>query len=142
MDLATWTEGFTPAQIWARPLGLGPIGFHMRHIAGSTDRLFTYAEGRMLSEEQIAQLKGEMEEGASREELLAAVDAVFQRVGDAIRKIDPDTLRDFRGVGRKQLPATVAGLLMHIAEHNMRHVGEAIITAKVVAAKDASGAAR
>ena len=49
-----------------------------------------------------------------------------------IRAIDPGTLAEPREVGRRQLPTTVAGLLTHIAEHTARHVGEAIITAKVI----------
>jgi uncharacterized damage-inducible protein DinB len=56
--------------------------------------------------------------------------------GDAeavIRAIDPATHGDARTVGRKRLPTTVIGLLTHIAEHTQRHVGQAIVTAKLAA---------
>jgi len=130
-DLARFTEGLTTEQIWARPHGFGPVGFHLRHIAGSVDRLMTYLEGRMLDEGQMAALKTEMEPGASREELLRALDAAFAKAEGIVKKIDPGTLAERRGVGRKQLPTTVIGLLTHMAEHTQRHVGEAISAAKL-----------
>ena len=131
-DLAKWTEGLTAEQIWARPGGIGPVGFHLRHIAGSVDRLFTYAEGRQLGDEQMKAMRAEMEPGAGRDEMLAAIEATFRRVEEKLRRIDPVTLTEARAVGRKGLPTTLAGLLVHIAEHTQRHVGEAIVTAKVV----------
>jgi hypothetical protein len=134
-DLERRTEGLTAGQIWSRPDGLAPLGFQLRHIAGSVDRLFTYAEGRTLSDEQLSALGGEMAPGASREELLDALIRVFDRVSARIRSLDPATLAEPRTVGRKQLPTTVIGLLIHIAEHTQRHVGQAIVTARVVRAR-------
>lgn len=133
-DLALHTEGLTPEQLWARPHGLGPAGFHIRHIAGSVDRLITYAGGRQLSGEQLAQTRAEMEPGAGREELLAAVEAAFARAEAVVSALDPAALRTPREVGRKRLPTTVAGLLVHIAEHTQRHVGQAISAAKLARA--------
>jgi uncharacterized damage-inducible protein DinB len=133
-DLERWTEGLTPEEMWARPLGLGAVGFHIRHIGRSADRLTTYVEGKQLSEKQMAELKSEMEPGASREELLAELDERLLRSESAVEALDPRTWFDERAVGRKQLPTTVAGLVTHIAEHSQRHVGAAIVTAKVVQA--------
>ena len=130
-DLARWTEGLTPAQIWARPQGLAPVGFQLRHIAGSTDRLATYLTGKTLSEEQLSALQKEMEPGASHDELLAAIAQVFDRVEMQVRGVDPATLAEPRAVGRQALPTTVTGLLTDIAEHLQRHVGQAIVTAKL-----------
>jgi uncharacterized damage-inducible protein DinB len=131
-DLANRTEGLTDAQIWASPHGFGPVGFHLRHIAGSVDRLVTYALGRQLSESQMRQLEEEKSAGgAGREELLAALERVFRQADAAVRGIDPATLREPREVGRKRLPTTVAGLLTHVAEHTARHVGQAISAAKL-----------
>jgi len=130
-DLAKHTAGLTTEQIWARPAGLPSVGFQLRHIAGSVDRLVTYLQGRVLSEAQLATLKIEMEPGASREELLMRVDEVLTAADATLRAIDPATLADPRAVGRQQLPTTVAGLMVHIAEHTQRHVGQAITTAKV-----------
>jgi uncharacterized damage-inducible protein DinB len=130
-DLAKHTAELTMEQIWARPAGLPSVGFQLRHIAGSVDRLMTYLQGQSLSEAQLAILKYEMEPGASREELLARVNEVLAEAAARIRAIDPATLADPRVVGRRELPTTVAGLIVHIAEHTQRHVGQAITTAKV-----------
>lgn len=137
-DLALHTAGLTMAQIWATPHGFGSLGFHIRHIGGSTDRLMTYVRGLQLSEEQMAKLKSEHEPGASREQLLADLNHDFERAEAVVRGIDPSTLAERREVGRKKLPTTVIGLLTHIAEHTQRHVGQAISAAKLVRAIDSS----
>jgi uncharacterized damage-inducible protein DinB len=141
-DLAKYTEALTSEQIWASPYGLGSVGFHVRHIARSTDRLMTYLEGRQLTESELSALETEAEPGATREELLAKLDSAFQRAERIVRALDPDTLTDPREVGRKRLPTTVIGLLTHIAEHTQRHVGQAISAAKLaraIAVGQASG---
>ena len=130
-DLARWTEGLTTEQVWAKPHGFGSVGFHLRHIAGSTDRLMSYLRGEQLSDAQMQFLKNEHEPGASRDELLAAMDAVFKRSEDFARSLDPSRLTEAREIGRKRLPTTVLGLLTHIAEHTQRHVGQAISAAKL-----------
>ena len=131
-DLAKWTEDLTDEQIWDRPEDLAAVGFHLRHIAGSTERLMTYATGNQLSEQQLAALRTETEPGSTREQLLKALDVAFRNAENQIRSLDPSTLTDRREIGRKRLPSTVIGLLTHIAEHTQRHVGEAIITAKLL----------
>jgi uncharacterized damage-inducible protein DinB len=130
-DLALHTEGLAPAQVWASPHGFGSVGFHLRHIAGSTDRLMTYLEGRQLSATQMEFLRREHDPGATRDELLADLDAAFQSAEAVARAVDPAQLREPRGIGRKMLPTTVIGLLTHIAEHTQRHVGQAISAAKL-----------
>ncbi|HLX44960.1 MAG TPA: DinB family protein [Bryobacteraceae bacterium] len=131
-DLAHYTDGLTPEQIWSRPYDLASVGFHMRHIAGSIDRLMIYLTGAQLSESQLASLAAESVPGASREELLAELDAACTRAESIVRALDPAILPTPREVGRKRLPTTVIGLLTHIAEHTQRHVGQAITTAKLV----------
>ena len=133
-DLEHWTEGMTPEELWARPMELGPVGFHIRHIGRSADRLTSYIEGAQLSEAQMARLKSEMAPGATRDELLAELEENLLRCESVVEALDPRTWHDERGVGRKMLPTTVGGLVTHIAEHSQRHVGEAIVTAKVVKA--------
>jgi hypothetical protein len=118
-DLARYTEGLTPDQLWA-----SEVGFHIRHISRSTDRLITYLEGG------LPEKLGDGELGASREELLDELDSAFKRAEDVVRSIDLSTLREARTVGRKRLPTTVIGLLTHIAEHTQRHVGQAITASK------------
>ncbi len=130
-DLTRFTEALTTEQIWVQPHGFGSVGFHLRHIAGSTDRLTTYLEGRQISEAQLDFLKHEHDPGATREELLAGIDAAFQRTETIVRALDPARLSDPREIGRKKLPTTVIGLLTHVAEHTQRHVGQAISAAKL-----------
>jgi hypothetical protein len=103
-------------------------------MAGSVDRLTTYLEGRPLDGAQMAALAAEMEPGASIEELLAAIDQALLRAGEIMRAIDPATLAEPRRVGRKHLPTTVMGLLVHIAEHTQRHLGQAIGAAQLARA--------
>jgi uncharacterized damage-inducible protein DinB len=137
-DLAKFTAPLTPEQLRATPHGFGSVGFHIRHIAGSTGRLITYLEGRQLTAAQMEELRAEKEPLAGgREELLAALERSLRHAEDIIRAIDPATLTEARSVGRKHLPTTVIGLLTHIAEHTQRHVGQAITMARWVAAEAA-----
>jgi uncharacterized damage-inducible protein DinB len=132
-DLAKWTEEFSDGDFWKRPApGVAPVGFQIRHIAGSVERLLTYLKGEQLSEEQLSEMKREQEPGATREELFKALENSFLQAEAVVKAIDPRTWQEARAVGRKQLPTTVGGLVTHIAEHTQRHVGEAIITAKLV----------
>ncbi len=129
-DLAQYTEGLTTEQIWAEPHGFGSVGFHLRHIAGSTDRRMLYLQGQQLTEAHLDALRREKELGATREDLLEGMDAAFRRAEAVARTLDPAKLTEPREIGRKRLPTTVIGLLTHIAEHTQRHVGQAISAAK------------
>lgn len=131
-DLEKWTGDLSKEQLWMKPAGLTPVGGQIRHVAGSIDRLSTYLEGRQLSDAQLQELKGEMEPGASLSELSAHLESVLRRVEQLCRGLDPASFPEARAVGRKQLPTTVMGLLIHMAEHTQRHVGQAIVTAKLV----------
>ena len=130
-DLDHWTAGLTDDQIWHRPQGLAPVGFQLRHIAGSVDRLTTYLRGEQLTNNQLEAARAEMEPGLGRTELLALVTRALHDSEQVIRGLDPSSLNQSRSVGRKNLPTTVAGLVVHLAEHTQRHVGELIITAKL-----------
>jgi uncharacterized damage-inducible protein DinB len=130
-DLARAVEGLDREALWARPGGAAPVGFHLRHIAGSLDRLFTYARGEALTEAQRKAAGAEVtapEEDAAA--LVAAAQAAIDRALDQLRSTPRERLLDARGVGRAQLPSTVLGLLYHGAEHAQRHTGQAIATAK------------
>ncbi len=127
-------ENLTIDEWNARPAGVASAAFHVRHISGVIDRLFTYARGDALSEGQFEALRSE---GAALEpsDIAAVLDALSARVDLAIgelREVDPATLGQFRGVGRAQLPSTVIGCLVHGAEHAMRHVGQLSVTTRIV----------
>ncbi len=127
-------HGLTPAEWNARPAGVASAAFHVRHLTGVIDRLFTYARGQSLSAEQFAAIRAEGAE-LGADEVAAALAALSARVEAAVaelRTIDVATLGDFRGVGRAQLPSTVIGCLVHGAEHAMRHVGQLSVTVRVV----------
>jgi uncharacterized damage-inducible protein DinB len=133
-DLTKWTEGLTDAEVQAQPLGLTSVALHLRHIARSTDRLLTYAEGGQLSGEQLAALKGEQGGDETLAELLAEVAAAFSNAGERVRVLATADFDTFRGVGRKQLPTSIGGALIHVADHTQRHVGQVVTTAKVLKA--------
>jgi uncharacterized damage-inducible protein DinB len=131
-DLARYTEGLTTEDVWRRAGALPSLGFHLRHIAHSVDRLVTYLCGDQLSDAQIATLKQESDPGATLAELLADVNAKLSDAERRIRTIGPGMLQEPRYIGKKRLPSTVLGLLVHVAEHTQRHLGQAITTAKLV----------
>jgi uncharacterized damage-inducible protein DinB len=151
-DLTKWTAGLTDEEVHAQPLGLTPIAFHLRHIARSVDRILTYAEGGQLTAAQLAGLKTE-QRGAERTgaeqagveqdgegkqetlaELLAEVEVAFSDAADRIRVLATADLNTPRLVGRKQLPTSIGGAMIHVADHTMRHTGQVIATAKVIKA--------
>jgi uncharacterized damage-inducible protein DinB len=131
-DLEKWCGGLSDEELNARPVGLPSIAFHMRHIARSLDRLLTYAEGCALTGQQLAELKSELEAGATRENLFAELAMALARSTERARAIAKGDLEESRTVGMKALPTTVGGLLVHLADHTQRHVGQAVTTAKVI----------
>jgi hypothetical protein len=133
-DVARWTGGLTDAELEARPFGLPSVGFQMRHVVRSLDRLLTYAEGRELSAEQLVALKSEMLAGGSREDLFAEFERGIESAMRRVLAIAPGSYEEARGVGRAGLPSSVGGLLVHFADHTQRHVGQLVTTAKVVIA--------
>jgi hypothetical protein len=121
--------------LWARPGGAASMGFHVRHAAGSLDRLFTYAGGEALSAEQLDFLANEAMPGSSSAagaDLAADFERQVDRALEQLRATPESTLLEARGVGRLQLPSTVLGLLFHAAEHTQRHVGQIVTTARIV----------
>lgn len=133
-DLTKWTEGLSDVEVHSLPLGLTSIAFHLRHIAGATDRILTYAEGNQLSADQLAVLKAEAKGSESLAELLAELRLSFSNAAERICVLATADLNTFRGVGRKQLPTSLGGALIHVADHTQRHVGQVVTTAKVLKA--------
>jgi len=133
-DVLRWTADLDAEALEMEPLGLPSVAFQMRHIARSIDRLLTYAAGSSLSETQMTALRTEHIAGDSREELRRQVVEAIAAVRPFALRFSQVELDEPRAVGRAGLPTTLAGLLIHIAEHTQRHVGQLITTAKVVAA--------
>jgi uncharacterized damage-inducible protein DinB len=131
-DVKRWCGGLSDEEINARPCGLPPVAFHLRHMARSLDRLLTYAEGRCLSDQQLAAMKTEMDPGATRDAVFSELTSALAKSIIRVQAFDVSVLEQIRSVGRRNLPTTVAGLLVHVADHTQRHVGQAITTAKIV----------
>ena len=131
-DLEKWCGPLSDEELNARPAGVAPVAFHLRHIARSLDRLLTYAEGRELNDEQLAGLRTELAPGATRRELFAELSAALEIGAARVRAMDCSNLNAARAVGKKHLPTTLGGLLVHVADHTQRHVGQAITTSRVV----------
>jgi uncharacterized damage-inducible protein DinB len=126
---------FPEALLWQKPAGVASVGFHLQHLTGVLDRTFTYAKGQQLTPEQLAALATEGKcppAGGSIPELVGAFHNQVEQALTQLRTTDEATLTEPRGVGRAMLPSTVLGLLVHAAEHTMRHVGQLSVTARVL----------
>lgn len=135
VDIERAAATLTAEEVWATPGGAPSVGFHLRHIAGSIDRLLTYARGRQLGAEQLRALSAESVPGEPAEDAVALVRTAAARIEDvlhALRSTPDQTLAEPREVGRAKLPSTVFGLLFHIAEHTQRHTGQVVTTARIV----------
>lgn len=135
-DIERWCAGLSDNEINERPSGLASVAFHVTHIGNSTDRLLTYAEGRELNPDQLADAKAEGQPRATTAALLRDFAHALDRGADRVRAFaaEQSLLEERRTVGRKRLPTTVGGLLVHVADHTQRHVGQAVLTAKLVLA--------
>jgi uncharacterized damage-inducible protein DinB len=122
----------TGVEVNARPAGLPSIASQLRHISGSADRLLTYAEGRELSQEQMAELAREAD--GAMPHVLREFGKSMEGASQRLRGFPGADLEAERFVGRRRLPTTLGGLLVHVAEHTQRHVGQMVTTAKIVKA--------
>ena len=134
-DVTAAVKGLTNDQLWLTPGGITPLGFHVVHLAGSTDRLLTYARNESLSDVQKEALALERtitEVRPPLERMLATwhdtVDAALQQLASTAEQ----NLLEPRFVGRARLPSTVLGLLFHAAEHASRHTGQVVTTARLI----------
>ena len=134
-DIQKWCGSLTDDEFNAQPSNLPSVGFQLRHIARSLDRLLTYAEGGLLSSEQLDAMRSEMQSGASSKATFAELTGALERSEQRVRSMASANLERPRAVGKKALPTTLGGLLVHVADHTQRHVGQAITTAKIILAQ-------
>ncbi len=137
-DVEMAVAGLSDAEIWVTPSGVTPLGFHIAHLSGSTDRLLTYARGDLLDDVQKAALGRERaiaDERPPLATLLSAWQATIERALAQLAATPESVLTEARAVGRAQLPSTVLGLLVHAAEHAARHTGQVVTTARIVRAR-------
>jgi hypothetical protein len=141
-EVAQWMSGFPEDRLWERPWGVASPGFHLRHLTGVLDRLFTYARGEALTDVQLKYLasEGSPDTGSpdpagadsSGAGLVARFNAQVDLALGQLAGTSEQALGEARGVGRSQLPSTVFGLLAHAAEHAQRHVGQLLVTTRVL----------
>jgi len=134
--------GFPDEKLWERPAGVAAVGFHLRHLTGVLDRLLTYARGEALDRGQLEYLAGEGAPGGKGRSVAEPGDLVGELVGRFNEQIDKalsqisatleGSLTDVREVGRDKIPSTVGGLIFHAAEHTQRHVGQLLVTVRVL----------
>jgi len=129
--------GFPEDKLWQKPAGVASVAFHLQHMTGVLDRLFTYTNSEQLNEQQLKYLaaEGKEDETISLNEMYDRFSIQVDKAIEQLRNTDEKILLKTRGVGRKEIPSTVLGLLFHAAEHTQRHNGQLIVTARIVAAK-------
>ncbi|ANE53227.1 DinB family protein [Flavisolibacter tropicus] len=134
-EINEYMQGFPEYLLWEKPAGVASPGFHLQHLTGVLDRLFTYAQGKLLTDNQLQYLKAEGTGNQSDTTVAYLLQQFNQQVDVALAQLsqtNENELLEFRGVGRAQLPSTVFGLLFHSAEHTMRHTGQLLVTVRVL----------
>lgn len=128
-------QHFPEDLLWERPANVASVGFHLQHLTGVLDRLFTYAQGNTLNTAQLEALEMEGKTKKTQNILSGLVQSFHEQVDQALAQLkttDINKLTEPRSVGRAQVPSTVMGLLFHAAEHTQRHVGQLLVTARVL----------
>ena len=133
-ELLMLQEELITTEFLASPGGAASIGFHIAHINGSLDRLFSYARGEQLTLSQRSYLEHEdaIAHNTGVNELVVAARDRIDHCLEHLTAIPDEQLYEPRPVGRDELSSTVIGLLFHAAEHTTMHVGQIRTTLKVI----------
>src|SRR5690554_724643 len=134
-DAKRYTQDFPNELLWQKPFGMAAVGFHLNHLSGVVNRLFTYADNKKLTVDQLKFLKAEENPDnlpLKVADLVSVFDETVQKAVKFLRQTSTDDLTEFRGLGRAQLPTTKLGLLFHAAEHAQRHIGQLLVTVRVL----------
>ena len=126
-------NGFPENFLWEKPAGCASPGFHLQHITGVLDRLFTYARNESLTNDQVYTLSVEGNKEKSLQPMHQLIELFNNQVTASINELSKtniETLTDVRTVGRKKIPSTLIGLYFHAAEHVMRHIGQLLVNCK------------
>ncbi len=130
-------KDFPESLLWERPAGIASPAFHLQHLRGVLDRLFTYAKNKSLTHEQLTALSSEGNKENVNANIVELIDLFNKQVDVSInelRNINTNELTEVRLVGRKKIPSTLMGLYVHSAEHTMRHIGQLLVTVKLLKA--------
>lgn len=120
--------------IWEKPSGVASVAFHLQHLSGVLDRLFTYANNQLLNEDQLELLALESDDTQylTVKGLLTRFNNQVNKALTQLKNMDEKTLLEPRGIGRKQIPTNLLGLVFHAAEHTQRHVGQLFVTVRIL----------
>ena len=134
LEIHKGLKDFPESLVWERPEGVASVGFHLQHIPGVLDRIYTYARGEQLNEQQLNYMvaEGKEDDNIKLSALLDHLDYQVEKALQQLRNTPETELLQPRAVGRKQLPSNVIGLLFHGADHTQRHTGQLLVTARVV----------
>lgn len=129
-EVFLYMKDFPSTSLWAKPAGMASVAFHLQHLTGVLDRLFTYAKGLPLTDAQLSYLsvEGKETDETDLDTMLQSVIRTIDKSVSDLSGFDEKELAAIRYVGRKKLPSTVIGLLFHAAEHTMRHTGQLLVT--------------
>src|SRR5690349_20035620 len=58
-EVSAYVADFPSERLWEKPARMASVGFHLMHLTGVLDRLFTYAKRQPLSPEQLKALAAE-----------------------------------------------------------------------------------
>ena len=134
-EVEKYTENFPATLLWNRPAGVASVGFHIQHLTGVLDRLFTYARGEALTDQQLKALAAEEHPPHDNTQVIDLVKKFQEQVQAALTQLSntrEENLLEAREVGRKKIPSNVLGLLFHAAEHTQRHVGQLLVTTRIL----------
>ncbi len=133
-EIGMLMKDFPQSKLWEQPAGVASVAFHLQHIPGVLDRLFSYAQGKEISQQQLKYLseEGLEDHSITKEKLLENLSKKIIESISFLKTVPPNTITEVRTVGRKKLPSTVSGLLFHAAEHTMRHTGQLLVTARIL----------
>jgi hypothetical protein len=134
-EIDALARSFPHTLLWEKPAGAASIGFHMQHLRGVLDRLFTYAREESLNEIQLQYLKSEGNPPFADCTFTDLQEGFNAQVGMALNQLKNTSEKSLTKVclvGRAQIPSTQIGLLFHAAEHTQRHLGQLLVTAKVL----------
>lgn len=125
---------FPDELIWEKPAGVASIAFHLQHLSGVLDRLFTYANNQLLNEDQLELLALESDDKQylTVKGLLTRFNNQVNKALTQLKNMDEKTLLEPRGIGRKQIQTNLLGLIFHAAEHTQRHVGQLFVTVRIL----------
>jgi hypothetical protein len=134
-ELHDMMDNFPEKYLWEKPAGVASPAFHLQHLTGVLDRLFTYARKEPLTSLQLQALNNEGNQQETKSTMKELIELFNKQVDMAINALsngNAEMLTELRTVGRKNIPTTLIGLYIHAAEHTMRHIGQLFVTVRIL----------